>query len=66
RTLASPIRHGAILGAFSTLAPGASLIVTASHDPRRLLAEMQKAFGDMDIEYLERAEGEVKLKLTRR
>lgn len=65
RTIPHAVRHGAILGAMSQLPSGASMVLVAPHDPLPLLEQMKQAFGQIGIEYVERAEGMVKVKLTR-
>lgn len=66
RQLAPAIRHGAILGALSSLAPGAQLVLVAPHDPLPLLAQIEQAHGDaIAVEYLDRAPDAVQVQFTR-
>lgn len=46
RVLPSAIRHAAILGALSSLQPGASMVLIAPHEPVPLLAQVAEQFGD--------------------
>jgi uncharacterized protein (DUF2249 family) len=49
------VRHGAIFGALDALRPGHSLVLTASHDPLPLLAQLeQREPGRFSVEYLVR------------
>lgn len=60
------IRHGAILGAIAQLAPGASMILEAPHDPVPLLAQIREREGDaVEITYVER-ETAWRLRIRRR
>lgn len=55
RTIPHAIRHGAIIGAFSSVQPGAAMALIAPHDPIPLLNQLQALFGEqIDISYLER------------
>ncbi len=66
RSLAPAIRHGAILGAVASLAPGAAVVLIAPHDPLPLLAQIRDAHGDaIAVEYLDRAPDAVQVQLTR-
>ncbi|MEV0787936.1 DUF2249 domain-containing protein [Kribbella sp. NPDC050459] len=47
------VRHGAIFGALDALRPGSCLVLTASHDPLPLLAQLeQRAPGRFSVEYV--------------
>nr|NLD39957.1 DUF2249 domain-containing protein [Actinomycetales bacterium] len=59
------LRHGAIFGAIGQLAPGASMILDAGHDPLPLLNQLREREGDaVSVEYLER-ETTWRLRFTR-
>lgn len=67
RALPPAIRHGAILGALSSLAPGGSMVLIAPHDPLPLLAQVQEAFGDqIEYNYGDRAPEAVRVRFTKR
>ncbi len=44
QVLPRQIRHGAVLGALASLAPGESMLLVAPHEPRRLLAQVDATF----------------------
>jgi uncharacterized protein (DUF2249 family) len=47
------VRHGAIFGALDALRPGHSLVLTASHDPLPLLAQLERREpGRFSVQYL--------------
>lgn len=46
RELPKAIRHGAILGALASLAPGGEMILIAPHEPTPLLAQIDELYGD--------------------
>lgn len=66
RVIPHAIRHGAIIGAFQQIAPGAAMVLVAPHDPLPLLAQLQELFGDqIQFDYLDRAPEAVKIKFTK-
>lgn len=66
RMIPHAIRHGAILGAFSQLRPGQSMILVAPHDPLPLIAQMQQTFGEtFAYAYVERDASAVRVQFTR-
>lgn len=49
------VRHASIFGALESLGKGAGLIISATHDPLPLLAQLQQRHGDaFTSEYLDR------------
>lgn len=66
RVLPRAIRHGAIFGALSVLPPGAGLLLTASHDPLPLLAQLEERTpGAFEVTYVQRGPAEWKLRFVR-
>ncbi|MCA1781186.1 MAG: DUF2249 domain-containing protein [Dermatophilaceae bacterium] len=66
RTIPHAIRHGAIFGSLGQLRAGASLVLTAPHDPVPLLAQLRDREGDaIAVEYLQRGPQDWRLKMTR-
>jgi len=66
RELPHAIRHGAILGAVSTLPVGGALDLTAPHDPTPLLAQIEELLGGaIAVAYLESGPQAWTLRLTR-
>ena len=63
RTIAHAIRHGAVIGAFAQLQPGASMILIAPHNPLPLLSQLEQINGALGIEYL--SEDPWRIKLTK-
>ncbi len=67
KSLPKPLRHGAVIGAFESLAPGATMIVVEPHDPTPLLDQIRDRFpGGVDMEYVERGPQEWRVRLIRR
>ncbi|MDO5710842.1 MAG: DUF2249 domain-containing protein [Micrococcales bacterium] len=63
RLIPHAIRHGAIIGAFGQLTPGAAMVLVAPHNPLPLLNQMRNLFGEqIEISYL--LEGPEAWKLT--
>lgn len=58
------IRHGAVIGAFESLAPGRCLVIVTPHDPIPLLDQLRDR-GPVGVDYLESGPAQWKLKLTR-
>ena len=66
RSLAPAIRHGAILGAVASLAPGAAVVLIAPHDPLPLLAQIaDREAGAITVRYLDEGPDAWRLRLTR-
>lgn len=42
RTIPHAIRHGAVIGAFAQLQPGASMVLIAPHNPLPLLSQLEQ------------------------
>lgn len=54
RTIPHLIRHGAIMGAISSLGPGFAFALVAPHDPVPLLDQIRDKFGSsVEVTYLE-------------
>lgn len=67
RVIPHAIRHGAIIGAFQQVRPGAAMVLVAPHDPKPLLAQLDGLFGeDIEISYLVQGPDAWKLKFARR
>ncbi len=55
RPIPHDIRHGAVLGALSSLKPGSAILLIAPHDPKPLLAQISNLFGDtVQTSYVDR------------
>ncbi len=55
RIIPHAIRHGAILGALSSLEPGSAVLLIAPHDPKPLLAQVSELFGEaIETSYVDR------------
>lgn len=66
RAIPHAVRHGAILGALDSLAPGAGLVLVAPHDPQPLLRQIAERYdGGVSVAYLQRGPEAWKLQLTR-
>ncbi len=60
------IRHGAVLGALASLAPGEAMVLVAPHEPRRLLAQVDATFpGIFEITPLESEIDSVRVRFAR-
>ena len=66
RSIPKEIRHGAVFGAFESLAPGRSLIVVEPHDPTPLLNQLRERFPTAGIEYVEAGPIQWRVRLIRR
>ena len=64
RTIPHAIRHGAVIGAFAQLQPGASMVLIAPHNPLPLLSQLEQ-IGSVGVEYLVEGPDEWHLKLTK-
>ena len=66
RTIPHAIRHATIFGALDAVAPQASLVLVAPHDPLPLLEQIgQRSPGAFDVEYLQRGPEAWRLRFTR-
>ena len=66
RLIPHAVRHGAVLGAFDAVRPGAALVLIAPHDPQPLLRQLsERAQGRLTVDYLERGPQEWRLRITR-
>ena len=66
RVIPHAIRHGAIIGAFSQLAPGAAMVLVAPHTPLPLLAQIEQLMpGALQVSYLEEGPQAWRLLFTR-
>jgi uncharacterized protein (DUF2249 family)/iron-sulfur cluster repair protein YtfE (RIC family) len=66
RTIPHAIRHATIFGALDGVGPGGGIILTASHNPLPLLAQLeQRAPGAFTVEYLEEGPETWRLALVR-
>ncbi|AOG28127.1 DUF2249 domain-containing protein [Cutibacterium avidum] len=65
RTIPHAIRHGAVIGAFAQLQPGASMVLIAPHNPLPLLSQLEQINGSLGIEYLTEGPEEWHIKLTK-
>lgn len=54
QTIPHVVRHAAIFGALESLHPGAALVLSATHNPVPLLAQLKDKHGDaFSVEYLD-------------
>lgn len=66
QTIPHAIRHASIFGALESLAPGAGLIISATHDPVPLLMQLEQRHGDgFAAEYLDRGPERWRIKIHR-
>jgi uncharacterized protein (DUF2249 family) len=66
RLIPHAIRHATIFGALDALRPGGGIVISASHDPLPLLAQIeQRTPGAFAIEYLERGPETWRLRFAR-
>lgn len=66
RAVPHAIRHATVFGAFDAVAPGASMVLVAPHDPLPLLAQLrERNGGSLGVDYLERGPDAWRLRLTR-
>lgn len=67
RPVPHALRHGAVFGALSTVAPGFAMVLVAPHDPLPLLAQLEdREPGAFEVRYLEQGPEAWRLRLTRR
>ncbi|MHA7224770.1 DUF2249 domain-containing protein [Glutamicibacter soli] len=60
------VRHAAIFGALDSLRPGAGLVLSATHNPLPLLAQLrQRDATAFEVSYLEEGPQRWKLKFVR-
>lgn len=66
RTVPHAIRHATVLGALDSIRPGAGMILVAPHDPKPLLAQVERRYpGVFGVEYLERGPEDWRLAFVR-
>lgn len=66
RTVPHAIRHATVLGALESIRPGAGMILLAPHDPKPLLAQVERRHpGLFRVEYLERGPQDWRLAFVR-
>ncbi|MDV2976444.1 UNVERIFIED_CONTAM: DUF2249 domain-containing protein [Actinomycetes bacterium ARC8] len=66
QTIPHAVRHAAIFGALDSLRPGAGLVLSATHNPLPLLAQLQQCDATaFEISYLEEGPEIWKLKFVR-
>lgn len=67
QTIPHAVRHAAIFGALESLRPGAGLVLSATHDPVPLLAQLaQRHPNAFDVVYTARGPERWVLRLVRR
>ena len=67
RTIPHKIRHGAVIGAFGQVRPGAAMVLVAPHDPLPLLAQLGQIEGEaLDVSYLQQGPDAWRLRLGRK
>ena len=64
RVIPHSIRHAAVLGAWSAIAAGDSLVLVAPHDPKPLLGQLA-ALGPITVAYLHQGPDAWRLRVTR-
>jgi uncharacterized protein (DUF2249 family) len=66
RQIPHAIRHATVFGALGAVAPGASLVLLAPHDPKPLLAQIaDREHGTIGVTYLQQGPDAWSLRLTR-
>ena len=66
RVIPHAIRHGAVIGAFSQVRPGAAMVLAAPHNPLPLLKQLAEIEGDaLEFSYLEEGPDVWRLRLAR-
>lgn len=66
RQIPHALRHGAVLGAWAAVRPGAAMVLVAPHDPIPLLAKMSHRDPEaIGVEYLERGPEEWRVRVSR-
>ena len=66
RVIPHAIRHAAVHGVVGSLRFGAAFVLVAPHDPKPLLAEISKNYGDkIEISYVQKGPEAWKLKMER-
>lgn len=67
RTIPHKIRHGAVIGAFGQVRPGAAMVLVAPHDPKPLLGQLAEIEGEaLEVSYLEQGPEAWRLRLARK
>lgn len=64
RAVPHAIRHASVLGAWSAIPHGSSLVLVAPHDPKPLLAQLA-ALGPITVTYLDEGPDAWRLRITR-
>ena len=64
RVIPHAIRHATVLGAWSAIPAGGSLIIVAPHDPKPLLGQLAEQ-GPLTVTYLDEGPDAWRLQLTR-
>lgn len=67
RAIPHAIRHGAVIGAFAQVRPGAAMVLVAPHNPVPLLNQLTEIEGDaLEISYLDEGPDVWRLRLGRK
>ncbi len=64
RVIPHAIRHATVVGAWSVIPGGGSLVIVAPHDPKPLLAQLAD-LGPLTVTYLDEGPDAWRLRLTR-
>ncbi len=64
RAIPHAIRHAAVLGAWSAIPSGSSLVLVAPHDPKPLLAQLAQ-LGPITVTYVDEGPAAWRLRVTR-
>lgn len=66
QTIPHAVRHAAIFGALDGLTVGSGIVLSATHDPVPLLAQLeQRRAGVFEVDYLDRGPERWRLKIVR-
>jgi uncharacterized protein (DUF2249 family) len=65
RVIPHAIRHATVIGAWSAIPDGGSLVLVAPHDPKPLLAQLAAGHGPVTVTYLDEGPDAWRLRLTR-
>ncbi|WP_405216044.1 DUF2249 domain-containing protein [Agrococcus sp. Ld7] len=66
QTIPHAVRHAAIFGALDALRPGSGIVLSATHDPVPLLAQLQERHPDaFETRYLDRGPERWRIRLLR-
>lgn len=67
RAIPHAIRHGAVIGAFAQVRPGAAMVLAAPHNPVPLLNQLTEIEGDaLEVTYLQQGPDVWRLRLGRK